>query len=232
MDLTRALGFVFEDEEWLPKLAITVGILFGSALLIPVLVGFVGIAAVLGYMVELVRNVRDAHPRPLPRWDNYGDKIAKGANVLMGIIVYQIPNVLISCCLWLFGASVGDSLVGGGMNLALLCCVLPLLLVYNIVMLPMIALGIARYAEEGNVGVFFQFSDLFSTVQRSLSQSAQYILYYLVIGLLLSLVALIPCLGWIASAALAIPANGFLIAQYAELADDKPKRKLKPKPVY
>jgi hypothetical protein len=232
VDLTRALGFAFEDEEWMPKLAIMAGILLASALLMPVLIGFVGIAAALGYMVELVRNVRDAHPRPLPRWDNYGDKITKGANVLMGIIVYQIPNGLISCCLWLFGASVGDSLMGGGMNLALLCCVVPLLLIYNLVTLPMLALGVARYAEEGNVGVFFQFSDLFSTVQRGLSLSAQYILYYIIIGFALSVVALIPCLGWIASAALAIPANGFLIAQYASLADDKPKRKLKPKPGY
>jgi hypothetical protein len=198
----------------------------------PFLIGFVGIAAALGYMVELVRNVRDGHPRPLPRWDNYGDKIAKGANVLMGVIVYQIPNALVSCCMWVFTASVGESLVGGGMNLALACCAVPLLIVYNLVTLPMIALAISRYAEEGNVGVFFQFSDLFSTVQRGLSLSFQYILFYVIISFILGVVGAIPCLGWIAAAALAIPAHGFLIAQYAGLADDKPKRKARPQPGY
>jgi hypothetical protein len=232
VDITRALGYAFEDEEWMPKLAITVGIVLGSALLLPVLIGFAGIAALCGYLVELLRNVRDGHPRPLPRWDNYGDKIAKGANVLIGIIVYQIPNALASCCLWVFGASVGDSLFGGGMNLALLCCALPLMLIYNLIALPMTALAIARYAEEGNLGVFFQFSDLYSTAQRSLSLSAQYILYSIVLGFLLGLLGVIPCIGWIASAALAIPAQGFLIAQYATLADDKPKRKLKPRAGY
>lgn len=232
MDLTRALGYAFEDEEWLPKLAITAGILLVSVILLPFLIGFVGLAALGGYLVELVRNVRDGNPRPLPRWDDYGDKIAKGANVLLAAIVYQIPNVLVSGCLWVFSASVGDSLVGGGMNLALTCCALPLIVIYNLILWPMLALGIARYAEEGNVGVFFQFSDLFATVQRSLSISLQYILYTLIVSFLLGLVGAIPCLGWIASAAMAIPVHGYLIAHYAELADDKPKRKVKPRAGY
>lgn len=230
MDLSRAFSFSFDDEEWLPKLAIIVAMTFISAILLAALVGFVPLAALAGYMVELVRNTRDGHPRPLPRWDNYGDKIAKGANVLVGWFVYAIPNTLVSCCLWLFGASVRDSLLGGGMNLAILCCAVPLLLLYNLVTWPMLALAIARYAEEGNIGVFFQFGDLFATLQRSTSLTLQYILYSIVVNVALGLVGIIPCVGWLAAPALAIPAHGFLIAQYAELADDKPKRKGKPKP--
>lgn len=233
MDIGRALGYAFEDEEWLPKLAILGGIAWLSGLFTVVLVGFVGLAALAGYGVELVRNVRDGHPRPLPRWDSYGDKIVQGANVLVGVIVYQIPNLLVSCCLWLFGATVGgDSLVGGSLATVAFCCALPLILVYNLVTWPMVSLGIARYAEEGNIGTFFQFSDLFATMQRSTNATLQYLLYSFILNIVLGMIGSIPCVGWIAAPALAIPVHGYLVGQYAELVDEKPKRKGKPKGGY
>jgi hypothetical protein len=225
VDLGRALGYAFEDEEWLPKLAILVIVTLASVLLLPVLVGFLGLALLAGYLVDLVRNVRDGHPRPLPRWDRYGDLIARGGNVLVGAFVYALPNALVSCCLWFFAASAGDSLIGGGINTLLLCCSVPLLLLYIVIVSPMLALGIARYAEEGNIGVFFQFGDLFGTMQRQSSITLQYILYTFIVNILLGFVGVIPCIGWVAAPALAIPVHGYLIGRYAELADDKPKRK-------
>jgi hypothetical protein len=232
VDIGRALGYAFEDEEWLPKLAIIVIVTFASGLLLPVLVGFVGLALLAGYSVDLVRNVRDGQPRPLPRWDNYGDLIAKGGNVLVAWFVYLLPNVLVGCCLWLFGASAGDSLVGGGLSTLLICCAFPLILLYNVIVWPMLSLGLARYAEEGNIGVFFQFSDLFATMQRQSSVTLQYILYSFIVNIILGVVGAIPCVGWVAVPALSIPVFGYLIGQYAELADDKPKRKMKPKRGY
>ena len=234
MDIGRALGYAFEDEEWLPKLAIIVGITWVSSLLLVVLVGFVGFAALAGYTVELVRNVRDNHPRPLPRWENYGDLISKGANVLVAGFVYALPNVLVGCCLWLFGASVSsqESLIGGGLNTLLACCAVPLLIVYNLAAWPVLSLGLARYAEEGNIGVFFQFGDLFGTMQRSLNFTLQYLLYSFILNVVLGFIGAIPCIGWVAAPALSLPVYGYLIAQYAELADDKPKRKARPRMGY
>jgi hypothetical protein len=45
--------------------------------------------------------------------------------------------------------------------------------------------------------------------------------------LILVVVGLIPCIGWVAVPALAIPVHGYLIAQYADLIEEKPKRKPK-----
>jgi len=226
VDLSRAFSYIFEDEEWIPKLAITVALVWIGGLLTPVLVGLVAFAALAGYTVDLVRNLRDGSPRPLPRWDNYGEKISKGGSVLVAAFVYGLPNALIGCCMWLFGAVVGNqSLVGGGLNLALACCAVPLLLVFNLISWPMLALGLARYAEEGNIGVFFQFGDLFGTLQRQIGVTIQWVLLSLLVNIALGVVGAIPCLGWVAAPALALPVHGFLLGQFAGLVDDKPKRK-------
>jgi hypothetical protein len=227
VDISRAFGYSFEDEEWLPKLGILAGITWLSYLFTIVLIGFIGIAAMLGYLVELVANVRDGHPRPLPRWDNYGSKISKGGSVLVAGFVYSLPNILLGCCVGLIPNLFQSRDTSSVISLGLFCCITPLFLIYNLITWPMLALGLARYAEEGIIGVFFQFGDLFGAMRRNTNATIQWIILSFIVNLILSVVGLIPCIGWVAVPALAIPVHGYLIAQYADLIEEKPKRKPK-----
>ena len=99
MEIGRAFSYAFDDKEWTSKLAIMAIIAVASIITSPLLIGLVGWAILLGYYVELVRNLRDNHPTPLPRWDRYADKLTQGANVLTAGFVYSIPNLLIGCCI-------------------------------------------------------------------------------------------------------------------------------------
>ena len=74
VDITRAFSYAFDqqDKEWTSKLAILAMIAFASIVTTPLLIGLVGWALILGYYVDLVRNLRDGHPTPLPRWDRCG----------------------------------------------------------------------------------------------------------------------------------------------------------------
>ena len=112
MDISRAFGYAFQDEEWTGKLTILAVIVFMSLITTPVLIGLVGWAAVLGYTVELVRNIRDQHPTPLPRWDNYGDKISQGGSVLTAMFVYGLPNFMLTCCIITTSNFWGDGFTG------------------------------------------------------------------------------------------------------------------------
>ena len=96
MDIMRALTYAFDDRDWVTKLGITLIITAISALLTPVFVGLLGWAALLGYAVELVRNVRRGSSTPLPAWDNFNRYIATGTNVLIAVIVYSLPNMLLA----------------------------------------------------------------------------------------------------------------------------------------
>jgi hypothetical protein len=80
VDIGRAFTFPFDDEDWVGKLVMV--IVWTLVAAIP-LIGLVGAAALAGYVVELLRNMRRGDENPLPRWDNLGEKITDGANVLV-----------------------------------------------------------------------------------------------------------------------------------------------------
>ena len=225
MDFPRAFSYVFEDKLWTEKLVLTVimGFLAGIPLL-----GLVALAALLGYMIELVQNVRDARPDPLPRWGNYGDKIASGGNVLVAWIVYNIGNFLAICCIATAPSLMGNSeMFSSGFTFVTLCCILPLLVIYNVFIWAMLAIGVVRYAEVGTIGVFFQFGDMFSTLNKHSRLIVQWVILSFIAAALLGFINVVPCLGWLASLALIFPVQGHLLGQLAMALDERPKRKFK-----
>lgn len=216
MDLARAVEYIPKDPEWLPKLAILAVIGFVALITTPLLIGLVGWAILLGYQVALIRNVRDKQPYPLPRWGDYGGYLTQGGKVLTAIFVYQLPNLVPLCCGLATMNFWRDGFFGSTLGLVLFCCVVPILVVYNLLTAPMFALGMARFAEENNIVVFFQFSDLFDTVRRNFQPTLYWLVLTLVVGAVTSMVIAIPCVGWFVAPALNIPVSGHLTAQYAD----------------
>jgi hypothetical protein len=225
VDLARAFTYPFDDPKWAEKLVIAAILAFLS--LIPLL-GLLAVAALLGWSILLIRNVRDGHAFPLPGWDDLGDYLANGGSVMAAFIAYNIPNVLIGCCLAVIPASLGGSdffaIIYGT---SALCCIIPLLIVYNIAIWPMLALGSVRFADTGQIGAYFQFNDLLTTLWENGGATIQWLLYSLVISLVLGALNAVPCLGSIAAIALTVPAQAHLIGQFGALVEDKPKRKYK-----
>jgi hypothetical protein len=167
MDIGKAIGFVFEDEEWVTK------ILLGAAImLIPVF----GQLAVAGYVIAVVRNVMAGDPRPLPAWNDLGRNFVDGLMVAIANLVYGIPLWIILCPIafvWLLpmlGPIIGGentdvvgtlmaALTGvagivtvGGICLAMLFGVLLSLLQ------PVLQI---RYARAGQIGACFQVGEVF-----------------------------------------------------------------------
>ena len=62
MDIAKAFTFVTEDERWVGKIGIAALITLLSFLIIP-------IPLLVGYMVGVVRNVKDGVVNPMPEWD-------------------------------------------------------------------------------------------------------------------------------------------------------------------
>lgn len=219
MEITRAFSYAFDDKEWTSKLALLAIIAFASVITSPLLVGLVGWALLLGYYVDLVRNLRDGQPTPLPRWDRYGDKIAQGASVLTAAFVYSLPNFLVVCCVATTSNFWGDNFTGSFIGFGTIFCLMPVLLIYNLATWPMLALGTARYAEERNIGVYFQFGDLFATLRQNLNVTLQWALYAFIANLVIGMIGAIPCIGWAVAPALAIPVQAYLTAALGGLIE-------------
>jgi hypothetical protein len=250
VNFSRAFTYAFEDRDWLVKLLITLVVSAGAILLAAVPIALatwttplialslcatlpLGLAlwsALLSYQAELVRNVRVGVPLPLPTWGDFIRRVTRGGTLLAAVFVYNLPNLLLSGCLWATSPSLSDTFTGATLTLGIACCVFPILLAYNLITWPMLALGIARYADEGRTNGLYDFSGLFGLVRQHSDATIQYLLMTVLANVVLTLFAVIPCAGWLAIPALAVPVHGFLMGQYAARALGRPKQKASPPP--
>jgi hypothetical protein len=144
MDIGRAFGSITEDEKWVSKI-----LLGGLILLIPI----VGLLALTGFMLEVARNVAQGNPRPIPGWDNFGDKISRGFYAMLIALVYSIPVDILSA---LFQPKDG--------GISLLSLVVMLLGVATEIV---IFAAYVRYLKTDSLSEALKFSEVFALVQSS-----------------------------------------------------------------
>jgi hypothetical protein len=201
VDIGKAISFVPEDQNWLTKLGI--GALVSS---VPVL-NF----AWNGYLVDLMRNVAAYDPRPLPEWDDFGDKFMRGLMISLAMLIYGLPALLLAC--FGFAAVVGPSLAAtqetvealaaasGGLLVIALCCIG----IYALALTFFFPAVFINYARQGTFVACFQLGALVRIITTNLGD---YLLAWavtlgvsVVLGLALSAIAtiasFIPCVGWI-----------------------------------
>ena len=227
IDIPRAFTYIFDDPDWVSKAIVTAIVSVASTLLTPFLIGLVGWTMLLGYQVELVRNVRLGYPRPLPAWNDFGRYLSLGTGPLVAFVAYNVPNLLLGFVSLLIAGNAGEGLLSGGLIMTLTCCLLPILLVYNLLIQPLFALGLGRYADEPTVGVFFEFGVLIAALRAHRDATIQWVLGMIIASLVYSLLGVVPCLGWLAIAAVSVPISGSLTGQLAAAALGKAKAKPK-----
>ncbi|RLC92511.1 MAG: hypothetical protein DRI79_00315 [Chloroflexi bacterium] len=210
MDIGKALGFVFEDEEWVSK------ILLGALItLIPIFGGF----ALMGYAIALIRNVMAGEPRPLPVWDDLGRYFMDGLTFWVATLVYALPLLILICpvmMVWLLPALAGENEnlmkiltgISGLVSVGLGC----LALLYGILLALLTPVLQIRYAETGELGACLRFGDIFRFLFDNIGSIiiAQVLMWVagVIIGSVVSGLAgalsIVPICGWILAAALGL----------------------------
>lgn len=216
MDVGRITAAITEDKDGLTKLAIAAVVTGFAALTTPILIGLVGWSVMLGYQAQIVRRVRLSERHPLPAWTELSALMRLGAPPLLAYFVYLLPNLLVSGCSALLLLTTADtSFTSTGVLVGLLCCLVPLLIVYNAFIMPLYALGMGRYAAEPVIGVFFDFSRLWGEVSTNGGLTFTFLLYTFGFGLVQGIFGAIPIIGWALNLALSIPVGGLIAGQYA-----------------
>jgi hypothetical protein len=215
MNIGEAISAVFDDRDWLNKIGVTAIIALLTAITTPFLIGLVGVAALLGYQIEIVRRIRGGSAAILPAWDDLGAYINEGLPALLFLGVANILNAVVFGGVWLVSGIGGNALAGGVLILLVSCCVLPFALVFNGLLYTFMALGMGMYAEEGQASAYFRFEEMLRLMRDHSSITIQWLLTLLVYSVILGVLAIIPCLGWIVALALAIPVSAILGGQYA-----------------
>jgi len=219
MDIGRVLAGITDDKDWLVKLAIAALITALSAITTPILIGLAGWAVLLGYMTQTIRRVRQNEPVPLPAWGDLVELGKLGGPALLAYLVYLLPNLLVGGCSLLLVLTTSDtSFTSTGVMIGLLCCLMPLLIFYNILIAPLFALGMGRYSAEPVTGVFFDFSRLWGETSANWGLTITFLLYLLGLSLVVGLIGAIPCVGTFIGLGLSVPVYGLIAGQYAQAA--------------
>lgn len=172
MDIGSAFTYVFDDEDWIKKLAIGGGIAIAGVILLPVLLlGLVLFLPLSGYMIRVIQNVRDGQPKPLPEWTNFGELFKVGFFVTVIAIIYQLPAIVFSCASTFAQLAPQmadmDSDLVGTMAIVATClnCVQIILSLAASVLLPAAWI---RYAQNESFGAAFQFGEIFSFISGNI----------------------------------------------------------------
>ena len=194
MDIGSAFTYMFDDEDWIKKVAIGGVVALLAAILSPILIGIVLILPLSGYMIEVLRNVRDGQARPLPEWSDWGGLFKTGFFVLVIGIVYNIPVIILAC---------GGGIVQGiapqldsdaaEMVTLLAVCLNCLQFIVSLVCNFFVPGAVIRYAQFDTIGSAFQFGEIFNFIRTNIGDYIIVVLLNWVAGIL-ALFGLILCL--------------------------------------
>ena len=225
MNIGKSFSFVFDDKNWLSKLGL------GALItLIPIL-NF----SWTGYMVGIIRNVMNGSPEPLPTWDDLGKKFMDGLLLTVAGLVYALPVIVVFCLPLSFlivpailsGNSDLDDLATAiaGMGTALFVCLLCVLIVYVLALSVIYPAILVIFAREGTLASCFKFREVFSLISKN---SSPFITAWavniglsfaisIVVGVVQTVLNLIPCLGQIAATVITFGIIVYATAVYAHL---------------
>lgn len=210
MNVGEAIRFVFEDEQWVSKL------LLGAVISI---IPFFGGAAVTGYAIAVLRNVKAGSERPLPNWDRLGQYFVDGLLFWVATLIYSIPLLILICpiaLVWILPAVAADnqdltavlSGVAGIITAGLGC----LGLLYGLLLWALTPVLQIRFAEAGELGACLRFGEIFRLLFQHIGPIiiAQLLVWAAgfvvttVLGGVIGVFSLVPICGWVVASLLGL----------------------------
>lgn len=198
MDIGKSLTYYFDDPRWLTKIAIGTLVLIVSSLLTTILVGFLGYFIVMGYALEVIRNVRRGDQYPMPEWrDRWGEWLVLGVKLFIAVLVWSLPLIIVSIPMSVGFALTGDQDTAffGWMTAS---CTMCLVLLWSLVVLLVSPAIYIRLSETEELSRAFRFGDILSFTREHIGQvvvvSIVYVIAAIVVALIGTLAGLILCI--------------------------------------
>lgn len=176
MDFGKSFSYVFEDENWISKVLVGVVIT-----LIPI-VNF----ASYGYMIQVLKNVRDGVERPLPEWDNFGKYFVDGLKSLVGFLVYFIPVFVLSFVMIPVGIAAENGAVSDDVVAMVMFLVMCLMFIFIAVPMFLYPALYIQYAKNDSIGDMFNISEIWDLIGKNLGN---YVIVLLMIFFVLGLIS-------------------------------------------
>jgi hypothetical protein len=196
---------MFQDEDWIKKIVIG-----GIVGLIPI-VNF----AAIGYMIQVVRNVRAGQPLPLPEWDQFGQYFMDGLWIFLIVLVWSIPALLVACLQAIGGAAVANNDQLANTYGIVSVCFSCLIALWSLVVAIFVPAILIRFAEVGDFMAGFRFSELFDFISANVGSYVIVLILMWVASLIASLGVILCVIGVIFTQFWAYLVSGHLLGQLA-----------------
>ncbi len=212
MDVNKAFRFMFDDKQWISKLLIGAVMSVLSFLIIPAFI-------LQGYLVKIVRQVMDGNDSELPEWMDYGKLLRDGFFVTIGQLIWALPFILLMLIVGLVTGGLGSVVDSSGDMVAaattgaglLVACLVLLTVIAFLFLTPALLI---QYARENEFGALFRFSEIFDIIRDHMADILIAFLVSVVAVLAISvvtgIVAIVPCLGWIAAALIGLAMGPYI----------------------
>ena len=212
MDIAKAFTFVTEDERWEGKIGIAALITLLSFLIIP-------IPLLVGYMVGVVRNVKDGVVNPMPEWDNWGLLFKDGLSIIVAQLVYTLPFWLLSCIAGVATVGMGsladanEDMAAAGMfaTFGLVGC---LTLVFVVALFFLSPAIVIQYVRTNELGSAFRFGEVFAIAKENVGNIVLIALVTfgmaIVLNIVIGVLGIIPCIGWVAALIIGLAAGPYM----------------------
>ena len=174
MDFGASFSYITEDEDWIKK------ILIGAVL---VLTG-VGMIAVNGWVLEIIRRYNQGDQELLPDWSEIGQYFIDGLKMIVAVFVWTLPVIILAAC-----PTIGSVIAAQNDDLAVVGLILNicgglLIFVYSLLIWFLFPALIGTLAETGSIGQAINPSNAFKLFRANIGG---FILASLVGGIAVSL---------------------------------------------
>lgn len=208
MNYGYAFTFQFKDDEWIKKFAIAA--LF---LIIPI----IGPLFLAGWGLEITRRVIVGDPEPLPPWNDFGNYIVKGIQLIIIGFVYALPVILVQACTQGVYAA-GDASLGGedafiATAIMVQTCMGCLTFLYSVFLGLFLPAAIGHFAAEGSLGAAFRFGEVFRVLKTGFAAYLVVFLAFLVLPILAIFGIVFCVIGVLFTAPYALMASHYLIGE-------------------
>jgi hypothetical protein len=179
-----------------------------AILFMPFLIGLIPLMIVIGYTIDVLRNVMKGDEPALPEWQDWGGFLSRGFKVVAATFIWSLPALLLMIPL-IVGSALADQGQGQGgeaFGIVIICCASCLLLIWLLfvtLITPAIYIRIAatdRFTAAFDVGPMWAFTrDNLGSVIVAL------LLVYVVAGLIAAVVGMLGFLALFIGALITIP---------------------------
>lgn len=163
MDVGKSFTYMFEDKDWIAKIAIGGIVTLLSIFIIP-------IPLLIGYSLEVIKRVYNGDPSPLPEWNNIGDMFVKGLYACVGGLIWLSPALVLMCCtilafIPLSGGNGSDSM--SGLASALVSCLACLIAIISFAINIFIYAPGTMFAVNDKVNTFWDFRSIWAFIKAN-----------------------------------------------------------------